>query len=184
MLGADYAQRRACRIGRPVSHLTESEHRCCEEVRDMTVGEICNREVVIMSRRESLLDAARLMREQHVGDVVLVDEKAGKRIPVGIISDRDVVVEALAREIPLEAITVGDVMSNRLLIAQEDDGFLETIKRMRTRGVRRVPVVDETGVLVGILTLDDFLEIVSEQLADLVGLLTTELRHERELRSD
>ena len=150
----------------------------------MSVGEICNRKVVIMNRHESVLDAARLMREQHVGDVVVVDEHEGRRIPVGIISDRDVIVEVLAKEVSLESVTVGDVMSNHLLIAQEGDEFLDTIKRMRTRGVRRVPVVDATGVLVGILTLDDLIELISEQLSDLVRLLTTELRHERELRSD
>ena len=119
-----------------------------------------------------------------MGDVVIVEEQEGERVPVGILSDRDVVVEVLAKEVPLEAVTVGDVMSDRLLTAQEDDEILETIKRMRTGGVRRVPVVDGAGALVGILALDDLIELISEQLTDLVGLLTTELRHERELRGD
>ena len=150
----------------------------------MPVGEVCNREVVIMDRGESILDAARLMRDQHVGDVVVVEDGEGGPVPVGVLSDRDIVVEVLAKEVALGAVTVGDVMSTRLLVAREADGVLDTIKGMRTHGVRRAPVVDGAGVLVGILALDDLVELIAEQLTDLVGLLATEFRHERELRSD
>jgi CBS domain-containing protein len=150
----------------------------------MSIGEVCNREVMIMKRGQSILDAARLMREQHVGDVVVVEEREGAPVPVGILSDRDIVVEVLAKEVPLQAVTVGDIMSDRLLIAREKDGILDTIKRMKAHGVRRVPVVQATGALAGILVLDDLIELIAEQLTDLVELLTTELHHERKLRSD
>ena len=150
----------------------------------MSIGEICNREVVIMRRGESLLEAAQLMRQQHVGDGVVVEEREGVAVPVGILSDRDLVIEVLAKEMPLESVTVGDVMSNRLLVTKESDVVLDTIKDMRTRGVRRVPVVNEAGALVGILALDDLIELIAEQLTDMVGLLATELRHEREQRED
>jgi len=149
----------------------------------MSIGEVCNREVVIVTPEESITEAARLMRERHVGDVVVVSEREGVRVPVGILSDRDLVIEVLAKEVPLDAVTVGDVMSDRLLIAREDEGILDAVKRMRERGVRRVPVVGEDGALVGILALDDLIELIAEQLTDLVGLLTMELRHEREGRS-
>ena len=150
----------------------------------MPIGEICNREVVIMRRDESLLDAARLMREQHVGDVVIVEEGPEGRVPTGIFSDRDLVVEVLAEAVPLDAVTVGDVMSTHLLVARETDEMLDTIKQMRASGVRRVPVINDAGALVGILTLDDLVELIAEQLGDLVGLMKTEQRHERELRDE
>jgi CBS domain-containing protein len=150
----------------------------------MSVGEICNREVVVMQARESLVEAARLMREQHVGDVVVVAERDHDRVPVGILSDRDLVIEVLAKGVALDAVDVGDVMSTDLLSVRESDEVLDTIKRMKAHGVRRVPVVDGAGALVGILALDDLIELIAEQLSDLVGLLARELRHERELRSD
>lgn len=150
----------------------------------MSIGEVCNREVVIMNRDESILDAARLMREQHVGDVVVVEQREGTPVPVGILSDRDIVIEVLAKEVSPDSVSVGDIMSTQLLIARETDEILDTIKSMRTGGVRRMPVVDETGALVGILALDDFIELIAEQLTDLVGLLSNEVRRERDLRSD
>jgi len=148
----------------------------------MSVGDLCNREVVIVDRHESVRDAARLMRAHHVGDVVVVEERTGQRFPVGILSDRDIVVELLAKDFAPEAVDIGDLMSADLLTAREGDELLDTLKRMKHGGVRRVPVVDEAGALVGILALEDLIELVGEQLMDLVGLLNAELRHERERR--
>ncbi len=148
----------------------------------MSVGEVCNREVVIIGSRESIVGAARLMREYHVGDVVVVEERKGVRFPVGILSDRDIVIEVLAQDVEPNEVDVDDVMSRDLLTAGEGDQLLDTIKQMKTHGVRRVPVVGESGALVGILALDDVIELIAEELNDLVGLVTSELRHERERR--
>ena len=150
----------------------------------MSIGKVCNREVVVIERHESILDAAKLMREHHVGNVVVVEDRDGTRIPVGILSDRDLVVEVLAQALSPDAVDVGDLMSTDLLTARENDELLDTIKRMTARGVRRVLVLDDSGALVGILALDDLIELIAEQLADLVGLLGTELRHEQERRSN
>lgn len=148
----------------------------------MSVGDLCNREVVIVERHESVREAARLMRTHHVGDVVVVEERQGRRVPVGILSDRDLVLEVLAEDLAPEAVDIGDLMSADLLTAQEGDELLDTIKRMKERGVRRLPVVDEAGALVGILALEDLIDLIGEQLRDLVGLLNAELRHERQRR--
>jgi CBS domain-containing protein len=148
----------------------------------MSVGDLCNREVVIVERHESVREAVRLMREHHVGDVVVVEERHGRRFPVGILSDRDIVVEVLAEDLAPEAVDIGDLMSADLLTAREGDALLDAIKRMKERGVRRLPVVDEAGALVGILALEDLIELIGEQLMDLVGLLNAELRHERQHR--
>jgi CBS domain-containing protein len=85
--------------------------------------------------------------------------------------------------VDLDAVSVGDAMSNQLLILGESDELAEATARMRTRGVRRAPVVDNAGALVGILSLDDILEIISAELADLVRLTVREQHHEREVRS-
>ena len=150
----------------------------------MSIGEVCNREVVIATPEASILDSVRLMRDHHVGDVVVVEDRLGATVPEGILSDRDIIVEVLAKEVPLCAVNVGDVMSSGLLVAKEKDQILDTIKRMRARGVRRVPVVDDNGALVGILAFDDLVDLIAEQLSDLVGLLSSEMRHEQDLRSE
>jgi len=144
----------------------------------MKVGEVCNREVVIVDRDESILEAAKLMRSYHVGDVVVVRDKETSRTPVGILTDRDIVVELLALEVDLEAITIGDAMSFDLVIAREEDDLGETIEKMRSHGVRRMPVVNAQGGLEGILALDDYVEVMAEQFGDLVQLIRNEQRQE------
>jgi len=148
----------------------------------MRVGEFCSREVVIVDREETIVEAARLMREKHVGDVVVVEERAGERFPVGIMTDRDIVVQLVAAGIALDAVSIGDAMSFELVTAREEDGLLDTIRQMQLKGVRRLPVVDGRGALVGILSIDDLLELISEQLAGLVTVITREQEREREFR--
>jgi len=99
----------------------------------MSIGEICNRETVFTTKDSSISQAAQLMREQHVGDLVVVEEKGGRRIPVGILTDRDLVIEILAKGVDMNAVTVGDVMSSELLTARESDGLYETLQRMRAK---------------------------------------------------
>ncbi len=140
----------------------------------MPVSEICNREVVIAKRDDTILEAARLMRQHHVGDVLVVDDSGGKRIPVGIVTDRDLVVEIIATELDPAAITVGDIMVPELSVVKEDTGVFESIQYMRAIGVRRMPVVDDSGGLVGILTLDDLLELLADELSFLAKLVKHE----------
>jgi CBS domain-containing protein len=148
----------------------------------MQVGEFCSREVVVVDREETIVAAARLMREHHVGDVVVVENRNGTRVPVGILTDRDIVVELVAAEIALDAVSIGDVMSFELLTVRVEDGLIATIGRMQEKGVRRVPVVDAQGALMGILAMDDLLELISEQLVGVVRLITREQQKERERR--
>ena len=149
----------------------------------MTIGEICNRETVFVTRDSSITEAARLMREKHVGDLVVVEEKGMRRIPIGMVTDRDLVIEILAKEVVPDSVTVGDVMSNDLLTAQEGDDTYLTIQRMRAKGVRRLPVVDNGGTLVGIVTIDDFLDVLASELTGLSRLVSNEQRRERRRRS-
>jgi len=144
----------------------------------MPISEICNRDVIIAKRDVSVLEAAKLMRQHHVGDIVVVDEKNGARIPVGIVTDRDLVVEIIAPELDYRVITVGDIMGPELVTVKENIGVFEAIQYMRAKGVRRLPVVDANDGLVGILTLDDLLELLSEELLSLAKLVTHEQKKE------
>ncbi len=138
------------------------------------VGELCNREVVIAQREQTIKEVAKLMRAKHVGSVVVVEGSPACARPVGIITDRDLVVEIMAQDVDEEKVTVGDIMASDLLLAREDDSVADTIRLMRSRGVRRVPVVSEQGWLAGILAADDFLEFLVEELQLLVKLFERE----------
>jgi CBS domain-containing protein len=122
------------------------------------------------------------MREHHVGGLVVVKEKFGKRVPVGIITDRDLVIEVIAEGVDMGDISVGDIMSDQLVTAREGDDLLETLKMMRARGIRRLPVIDDDGALAGILTVDDLIDLFSEQIADLARLIAFEQKREQERR--
>jgi CBS domain-containing protein len=148
----------------------------------MLIGEACNREVVVTTRDTVIVQAARLMREHHVGNLVVVEERDGQRFPVGIVTDRDIVVELVAENVALDALTVGDIMSAELLTAQEEDSVWIVLERMRARGVRRIPVVNAKGVLVGIMAMDDLLGLLSEELASLARLIKSEQMHEARTR--
>lgn len=145
----------------------------------MKIGEICNREVVFIRRAESALEAAKLMRQHHVGDLVVVEERGASNVPVGIITDRDLVVQVLAREVDPESVTAGDLaLPDALVTGPAEEDMQQALDRMRSRGIRRLPVVDETGALVGILAMDDVLELLSEQVDDLVPLIAREIQRE------
>jgi len=144
----------------------------------MPVSEICNREVVVVRPNDSALEAARLMRQHHVGDVVVVEERGGVRVPVGIVTDRDLVVEIMAPELDQMVITVGDIMLPGLVTAKENTGMFEAIGYMRDKGIRRLPIVNDSGGLVGILTLDDLLELMAEEFLALAKLVKYEQKKE------
>ncbi len=148
----------------------------------MPIGEICTRQVVIVKRKDSILEAARLMRRFHVGNVVVVDEANGRTVPVGILTDRDIVIEIIAKEVPLNSVFVEDVMSSDLMTLEEKRGIWDSIQCMRARGVRRIVVVNEGGSLVGIVSIDDLLELLSGELLDLVKVVMKEQDREKATR--
>lgn len=149
----------------------------------MTVGEICNREVVVIQRDGAVQEAARLMRQHHVGALVVVDKLDGRTVPVGIITDRDLVVEVMATELDKKVITVGDIMLEELFSVKENTATHEAINFMRRKTIRRLPIISDAGELVGILTMDDVLEILSEEMLDLAKLIRWEQKKEERHRS-
>jgi len=149
----------------------------------MGLAEICNRSVVMASPKTSVEEVSRLMREHHVGSLVVVEETARGRRPVGIVTDRDVVIEVVAAGVAPATVTVGEIMGPELVTARESDEPWETIRLMRRRGVRRIPVVGDDGLLVGIVTVDDLLEIIAEQLDGLAKVFAAEQSREARNRT-
>ena len=146
----------------------------------MNISEVCTRVVVTAPSDLSVADAAVLMRTHHVGNVIIVKEAAGTVIPLGIVTDRDIVVEVVAGKVDPSAVTVGEIMRQMLVTVRETAGAYEALERMRYEGIRRMPVVDENGALIGIVPLDDLLEIVAEEMDKMAKLISREqLREER-----
>lgn len=148
----------------------------------MTIGDLCNREVTYTARDTTVEAAAKLMRHYHVGTLVITDDIEGRRLPVGIVTDRDIVVEVDAVDLDPKTITVGDIMNPELVTIPESAGLLETMEVMRFKGVRRLPVVGKEGQLVGIIAIDDLLEVLAEELSSLTRIITREQAHEARAR--
>ena len=144
----------------------------------MPIGEFCNREVVFATRETSIPEAAQLMRKFHVGDLVVVDEIDSKRVPVGIVTDRDIVIEIVSQSLDLNEFSVGDIMSPQLVSVQDKEGVFETIRLMRAKGIRRIPVVNQEGGLEGIVSADDILDLLAEEMTELARVVPREQERE------
>ena len=137
----------------------------------MTAGEVCTRIVTIAYRGTVLSEAARLMREQHVGCLVVVEQADPGRVVVGILTDRDIVVSVVARDLDARLMSVGEAMTTDVVTARESDSVIDLLELMRRKGVRRIPVTGPQGVLIGIVALDDLLEVVAEEMQAMAGAI-------------
>ena len=114
--------------------------------RSMKVVDMAVHEVESITTDLTVKDCALVMRRKHVGSLVVVD---GQNVPVGIITDRDLAIEVLAQGLDPLTLTVGEVMTTPVAVAQEDENVIDALARLRERGVRRLPVVNAEGLLVG-----------------------------------
>ncbi len=148
----------------------------------LTAGEICTREVAIAFRHTDLVTAAKLMREYHVGALVVVDETQDLRTVAGLLTDRDIVISVIAPELAPETLRVGEVMSAKPVTVAEDASLLDVMRSMRAHGVRRIPVVTDQQELVGLLALDDILEVLAQELGLLAATIGKGIQRERAQR--
>ncbi len=138
----------------------------------MKIKEMCSRMLAVVEPQTDLRTAARLMRDHHVGSLIVVEKQSGDLRPVGIITDRDIVIGVVAAEgVRPESLTVGEVMGRDLALVDENDGMFEAVEAMSDKGARRLPVVDKKGRLVGIVTLDDLLRVLASELSGLAAAL-------------
>ena len=149
----------------------------------MYVSEICTHDVVTCTRRAGIQELAQLMRDGHVGDVVVVDRGEAGAVPVGIVTDRDLVVRVLANGLNVDAVTAGDLMAEPLTSVFHSEGVYDAISHMRSRGIRRLPVVDAHGVLLGVVTMDDIAAHLVAELADVVRIVPSQAGREQQALS-
>lgn len=137
----------------------------------MSVGAICNRNVATIEPDADITDAAERMRTEHVGDLIVARQEQDRVVPLGIITDRDIVVSVIAKKVELEALKVSDVMSDELLTVREDDEIEAALQEMRRFVVRRAPVVDADGQLVGVLSISDVVDHLAKQFGYVSGII-------------
>lgn len=148
----------------------------------MQIGQICNPIVVVAPKDISIAEAARLMREQHVGSLVVVEPRGEGEAVIGILTDRDIVLSVVACDLDPRTMTVGDIMQRDPVSVTTEDSVADALHRMREHGVRRVPVISVQGLLQGIVTVDDILAIITEELNDVVSTINRQQERESQTR--
>ncbi len=148
----------------------------------MQLNSFCMLDVECCSPRATVLDAAHIMRRKHTGDLVVVDDDERKPAPLGIITDRDIVVEVLARGLDPATTTVGSVIRTPVVVADATEDSSQVLERMRAHGVRRIPVVGAGGKLMGIVTVDDLLKRLAADATLLTEVISQEQNHETRSR--
>jgi CBS domain-containing protein len=148
----------------------------------MLVNEMCTTDVVCCAPHTSALEAARLMRHRHVGDVVVVDDPDGQRVPLGVVTDRDLTIEVLGAGRDAATTALSALLHTPVVIARDSEDTRAVVERMHTHGVRRIPVVDERGALAGIVTFDDLLKGLVSGLQMLLETQTKAQRREQSAR--
>lgn len=141
----------------------------------MNLGEVCCREVTVARAEESLHTAAQLMREQRVGSVIVCEDRGAQRIPIGILTDRDILLALLQSGVRLNETFIGEVMSRDPLVLHDAESIEQAVDRMRAYAVRRAPVVTASGSLLGIVSVDDLFDVLAEQLHDIARLIKRQI---------
>jgi CBS domain-containing protein len=140
----------------------------------LTAGGVCTTPVATVYRGTSLSEAARLMRDEHVGCLVVVEQAEPGRVVVGLLTDRDIVVSVVAKDLDARQLPVSEAMSTDVVTVREHDSVLDVVELMRRKGVRRVPVTGPQGVLVGLVALDDLLRVLAAEMQALAGAIASE----------
>ncbi|WP_433629377.1 CBS domain-containing protein [Halomicrococcus sp. NG-SE-24] len=136
----------------------------------MTVQDVARAGVVTAPRDKSAGNLATVMKEENVGSTIIEDD--GK--PVGIVTDRDLVMQVLEPREDPTAVTAEDIMTETLTTVQADDGVFEATETMYEQSVRRLPVVDSEGAIAGIVTLDDLLVLLTDEMDNLASVIEAE----------
>lgn len=144
----------------------------------MNIDTVCSTHVVTARQDQSLREAASLMRLNHVGSLVVLPAQGNSKRPIGIVTDRDLVVEVMATGLDPDALTLADLLDGAPVTVRQQDDVLDALHKMRSRGVRRLPVTDPHGDLAGIVSMDDLLHALSRELSLLGRVVEYQPRQE------
>jgi CBS domain-containing protein len=143
----------------------------------MKIGSLCSRLPITTSPSATLSEVASLMYENHVGSVIVTLSPSERPVAVGIITDRDVVRAQLNHAADLGRLSARDVMTPDPLCINENESLEQAMERMKERDVRRAPVIDESGALTGIVSTDDLVVQLAQQISAMGRLLERQAVH-------
>lgn len=148
---------------------------------EMAIKAICKTELVTIDKSATIKDAAKLMKSKHVGSVIVTEGFNGKRIPFGIITDRDIAL-TLASESKPQDLPIQQIMQSRPITIKTNEGIYETIMKMRENGIKRLPVVNDDGSLYGVVCADDLLSLMGEEINNLAKITNAQVNIEKGVR--
>ena len=148
----------------------------------LNAGRICSHDLQTVTRQHDLVQAAQLMREHHVGALVVVEQNNSQRRAIGMLTDRDIVTAVIANGLQAAVLQVGDVMSRRLVTVREDASLVDLLRSMRNHGLRRLPVLDAQDHLLGMVTRDDVIEVLAQALELAASVVPASAARERQMR--
>jgi CBS domain-containing protein len=137
----------------------------------ITVDQVCVHAAVTIKHNLSIVQCAKIMHDDQVGSLIVTEMRDGLRLPVGILTDRDITIKVVAFSLDPHVFTARDIMARPLVTAQMDESLVSVLTRMQLHGVRRVPVVSQTGALLGILEADDIWDIFAEEVDSLERIM-------------
>lgn len=144
----------------------------------MSIGSLCSAPAVTIGETTSLIEAAQVMLREHVGSLVVVKASNGKQLVCGMITDRDLAL-ALAGSLNPQTTQVKQVMRSHPTTIRGTDGIYETVLKMKDAGVKRLPVVDDFGALVGIVSADDLIGLLARELSSLSKITDVQIAKEQ-----
>lgn len=147
----------------------------------MAIKAICKTELVTIDKSATIKDAAKLMKSKHVGSVIVTEGFNGKRIPFGIITDRDIAL-TLASEPKPQDLPIQQIMQSKPITIKTSEGIYEAIMKMRENGIKRLPVVNDDGSLYGVVCADDLLSLMGEEINNLAKITNTQVNIEKGVR--
>jgi CBS domain-containing protein len=148
----------------------------------MAIKDYCNTDVIVCTPDATAPEVANLMRSHHVGNVIVIEDRDDTRVPVGIVTDRDIVLEGVAVGLDVKVFTAGDLMTAPLVSVRAGEGIFETLQTMSRYRVRRIAVLDEAGELFGIVTADDLINLLASELAMLTEAIVGQQAKESRAR--
>ncbi len=148
----------------------------------MPIKSVCQSKVATIDKSSSLKEAAQAMFQQHVGSLVVTDTLNGKKVPSGMITDRDIALAIGSSQMP-QQLSVEQVMHNQPLTVEEGEGIFETLSKMSSTGVKRVPVTKKDGSLCGVVCADDLLTLIGEEITNLAKITQTQIKREKAIRT-
>lgn len=148
----------------------------------LNAGRICSHDVQTVTRDRDLVQAARQMREQHVGALVVVEASNSQHHAIGMLTDRDIVTAVVANGLQPDVLQVGDVMSHRLVTVRSDASLVDLLRTMRNHGLRRLPVLDARDHLIGLVSRDDVIEVLAQALELASSVVPASAARERQMR--